>query len=85
MRPGSFKNLIDNFSHLAAKCCIFMLKLTYTIYLRFVMDNYLQLPVPEKAAVLVTGCSTGFGKELTLRLATKGFVVRIYVLSAGPH
>jgi hypothetical protein len=42
-------------------------------------QKYLVHDVPNKATVLVTGCSTGFGKEIVYQLAAKGFVVRCNV------
>jgi len=35
----------------------------------------LQNPAPAKAAVLITGCSSGFGKGFALRLAKRGLTV----------
>ena len=42
------------------------------LYQKFVVGR---LPVPNKAAVIITGCSSGIGHDAAIHLAAKGFTV----------
>jgi NAD(P)-dependent dehydrogenase (short-subunit alcohol dehydrogenase family) len=42
---------------------------------KYLFETVLQNPVPMNTAVLVTGCSTGFGREFVLDLSARGFRV----------
>jgi NAD(P)-dependent dehydrogenase (short-subunit alcohol dehydrogenase family) len=41
----------------------------------YLFEHVLQVPVPSNAAVLVTGCSSGFGREMVIDLSARGFLV----------
>lgn len=42
---------------------------------RFLFETYWQIPVPQNGAILITGTSTGVGKDLAFHFAKRGFLV----------